>query len=192
MLTKNEADSNYPQKLDVIAQKVKESIIAENDDIYILLNEEANKSPSLMARLFPTALQKEKQHIVLKRSQNLAAEKEKLIDLYFKVKLEQARIEGETLIKATGVYLKTELTFFVTTKIDEMDTAILASRERVMAKMKPHIDTIEQYKDYPMLYEPAKQSIQNQIVSYMGTIEQLLDDFRNSLRSETQRINQSF
>lgn len=191
-MSQNIAGKNYPQDLEALANKIRESVIAENDDVYKLLTDEVNKSPSLMAKLFPSAMQKEKQELTIQRVRNLASKKEELLTLYFKVKLEMARQEGDVLIKATGSHLKTQLAIFVTAKIDEMDSAILVSRENVMRKMKPHIDSIEQYKDYPMLYEPAKKSIDNQIINYMSTIDELLDGFRNSLKTETTRDHHRF
>lgn len=192
MINQSMSENKYPQNLELIANKIRDSVIAENDDVYQLLTNEVNQSPSLMARLFPSAMQREKQALTVQRVKSLASKKEELMTLYFKVKLEMARQEGDTLIKAAGAHLKTELAIFVTTKIDEMDSAILTSREKVMAKMKPHIDAIEQYKDYPMLYIPAKKSIDSQIVNYMSTIDELLDGFRNSLTSETTRAHHNF
>ena len=191
-MSQNIAEKNYPQDLEALSNKIRESVIAENDDVYKLLTDEVNKSPSLMAKLFPSAMQREKQDMTIQRVRNLASKKEELLTLYFKVKLEMARLEGDVLIKATGSHLKTQLAIFVTAKIDEMDSAILISRENVMRKMKPHIDSIEQYKDYPMLYEPAKKSILNQIINYMSTIDELLDGFRNSLKTETTRDHHRF
>lgn len=184
--------TNDSSELELIAEKARESFIIENDSLYQLLADEANKSPSLMARLFPSELEREKQALTVQRVRSLVGKKEQLMDVYFKVKLEIARQEGEALIQTTGVHLRTELAKFVTAKIDEMDTAILTSRQIMMAKMQPHIDAIEKYQNYPMLYEPAKKSIENQIVSYMDTIDELLNGFRDSLKAGTTRIHSSF
>ncbi len=191
-MNQNITEKNYPKDLEALSNKIRESVIADNDDVYNLLTDEVNKSPSLMATLFPSEMQREKQSMSIQRIKSLASKKAELMTLYFKVKLEMARLEGDVLIKATGSHLKTQLAIFVTAKIDEMDSAILVSRENTMRKMKPYIDAIEQYKDYPMLYDPAKKSIDNQIINYMCTIDELLDGFRNSLKTETTRSDWSF
>lgn len=180
----NMVSENYPKHLASIANKIRESVIAENDNVYQLLAEEANRSSTFMRILFPSEVQRERERLTKERLKTLASKKEELLDLYFRVKLEMARVEGETLIKAAGSHLKTELAVFVTRKIDEMDEAIMQSRERTVAKLKPHIEMIEQYRDFPMLYGPAKDSVNNQILNYMRTLDELLDGFRNSIKSE--------
>lgn len=183
--------SGHLHNMGKIAVAVRASI-AEDDHGIELLASELNQSPSLAKRLFPTELESTQQQITVEQIRSLASKKEQMMDMYFKIKMEMARAEAETLIAATRIDLVTGLTHFVTAKIDEMDSNILDSRSTVMKKMLPHLQEVETYKDFPVLYEPAKKSVSNQISNYMDTIDELLNGFRACLRTYSAEKGDTF
>ena len=180
------------QNLDNVANAIRSTVIQEDDEVFELLASELNKSPSLAKRLFPSELEIASEKITVERIRSLAAKKDMMMDSYFKLKIEMARAEGEALLAANKTHLITDLTRFVTAKIDEMDNNILESRSKVMKKMLPHLQELEEYKDFPMLYEPAKVSVSNQIKNYMDTVDELLNSFRLCLKNSTTESHSDF
>ncbi len=165
--------------LTAVADRIRKNALNNNDELAKLLAAQ----PGMVTRFLPNQFQRQQLQISLDQARQLANDHSKMMELYFKIRLELLKNDGDALIIATGNRRKTELTKIVAVNIEQIEMTIKQSRETFMQKMAPHLDELEKYQAYPMLYNRAKKSAETQIDNFMNTIDQLLFDFKNSLRS---------
>lgn len=173
-------------ELKQISLEVQQYITTENETTLQAALDKMNQRPGLMARLFPTAYEKEQQRITLHKMRSMAEAKEEMFKLYTQVQLEIARKQGDALIASVGMQLHAKLTAFAAERIDEITQTIDESREKFMGRMRPQLAGVENYKDLPELYEPARQSVNQEISIYFQSIGKLLAGFVEALESKVE------
>lgn len=172
------------EELKQISVAMKDYISTENETAMQTVVEKINKKPGLFARLFPNAYEKEQQRITLDRMRTMYKAKKEFFELYTAIQLEIARKQGDALIASVGMELRASLTSFATARIEEVSQTIGASRQRFMQRITPQLDDVENYKAYPDVYEPARQSIKNEIKTYFEGIDELLKGFIEAMKSK--------
>ncbi len=149
---------------------------------------EALEHRGVMRRLFPTAIEREKQRIAVGAMRQLAQSKQELLALYTATQIEIAKKRADALIAAQGMDMQAQLTVFAATKIDQLNTTLNGSRTKFMAAMDPQYDEIERYKHRPQMYDRAAQSIGMQIDTYFDSTAMLLQGFTDSLNSRVAEV----
>jgi hypothetical protein len=145
-----------------------------------------NEKPGLIARLFPTAYEKEQQRITVQRMRSLAKSREDMFKLYTDVQLEIARKQGDALIASVGMDLQAKLTTFAAERIDEITDTVNESRVKFMKRMRPQYEEVENYKDLPDLYARASESVKQEVDIYFDSIGKLLKGFIEALDTKVQ------
>lgn len=169
-----------------IANAMQQYVSTENEAALQTALDKINQKPDLMARLFPTVLEKEKRLAILQRMRSMGRANEELFDLYTKVQLEIARIQGDALVASVGVNLQKNLTAFVTEKIGEITKTFIESKQSFMEDMRSQIENIESYKDIPRLYQPSLQSLDRDIKIYYESIFKLQQGFIDALERKVE------
>lgn len=189
----NDQLANTPKETPVedlkqISTAMKEYINTEDESAMEKVVEKINKKPGLLARLFPNAYEKEEQRITLDRMRTIYKAKKEFFELYTAIQLEIARKQGDALIASAGMSLQTNLSKFAAAKIAEMKETIDASKENFFQRMDVQRQTVEQYKHFPELYDPAYQSMKQEIKIYFKSIEQLLEGFNEAMNSKVKNF----
>lgn len=172
------------EDLKQISMAMKDYINTEDETAMEKVVQKINKKPGLLSRLFPNAYEKEEQRITLDRMRTIYKAKKDFFELYTVIQLEIARKQGDALIASAGMSLQTNLSKFATVKIAEMKETIDTSKENFFQRMDAQRQTVEQYKHFPELYEPAVQSMKQEIKIYFKSIEQLLEGFNAAMNSK--------
>jgi hypothetical protein len=172
------------EELKQISVAVQQYVSTENEVALQTALDKINQKPQLIARLFPSALEKEKQRTILQRMRSMGRANEEMFKLYTEVQLEIARKQGDALVASVGMNLQTKLTTFAAERIDEITETVDGSRQRFMERMRPQFQNVESYKDIPELYQPALQSVKREVTTYFESISKLLEGFIEALESK--------
>lgn len=170
--------------LNAIAGKLQSYAGIQNDAILAEVTEALNKRPSLLARLFPSALEKERGRITVQSMRLLYENKERFFKFYCDVKLEVAKRLANALISSVGMDLQTKLAKFAHDRIDELTEAIALNRKAFLERMRPQLESLDQYKNFPELFEPARSSMVKEIEIYFESISALLQGFIDNLTNK--------
>ena len=172
------------QELNDISLMMRQSMASENQAVRQAVMERINKDPGLFGRLFPNAFEKEDRRITLERMRSTYEQEKRFLEIYTAVQLQIARKEGDALIASVGMELQGKLAAFATRKIDELSETIGDSRQRFLARIKPQLEDLERYTDFPDLHDAARLSIRSEIKTYFAGIDELLGGFINALKSK--------
>lgn len=170
--------------LRTIANSMERYMETNNEETIGQVAEVLKNNSGFWASLFPTDLEKEQNRAAVERLRSLYKAKEQFFKLYTDIKLEIVKKQGEALIASVGMDLQTKLAAFATAKIDELTQTIDESRSRFMKRMRPQLEELETYQDVPVLYEPARESVNQEIKIYFQSINKLLNGFINALESK--------
>ena len=78
--------------------------------------------------------------------------------------------------------LQSQLGRFALEKIDELQDTLEVSRTKFLQRQKKQLVALEDYKDFPELYEETKKSLGFERKTYLSTVQELLDGFINALK----------
>jgi len=185
LITKNDG---FSSELFLIAEKLEQYMKNENDTLLQEITKELNRKPGLLALVFPSSLQKAEDKISIEKMRIIYKRKEIFFEFYSNIKLEIARRMADALIAPIGMDLQTRLAKFASKKIDEFSETIGESRKNFMQTMLPQFQELETYKHIPELYEPAYQSMNNQVSVYFESIKELMQGFIDNLRKKASEI----
>ena len=172
-------------ELNGIAQKLQELIGVERDELLEEVAAQLNKKPSLVARLFPSPIEKERTLLTVQTLKMLYADKEKLFRFHSAIKFEVAKLYATTLVASVGMGLQTKLAKFAQLQIDELGATIGQSRKAFIQNIMPQLKELEQCDQFPVLKELARLSIENEMKIYFTTINTLLEGFIQNLRGRS-------
>ncbi|QTA82309.1 Uncharacterized protein dnl_46830 [Desulfonema limicola] len=181
LITKNDG---FADELYLISEKLEQYMENENNTLLQEITNDMNKHPGLIALIFPSALQKAEDKISIEKMRLIYKRKEIFFEFYSNLKLEIARRMADALITPVGMDLQTRLAEFASKKIDEFSETIGQSRKGFMQTMAPQFQELETYKHIPELYEPAYQSMKNEVSIYFETIKELMQGFLDNLRKK--------
>lgn len=170
--------------LRTIASSMESYIETDNDETIGQVAEVIKKNSGFWSSLFPNEIEVEQNRAASERLRSLYKSKEKFFKLYTDIKLEIVRKQGDALIASVGMDLKTKLAAFAAAKIDELTQTIDESRSRFMKRMRPQLEELDSYQDLAVLYQPAKESINQEIKTYFRSIDELLNGFVDALKSK--------
>ncbi len=171
-------------ELNAIAGKLKQYAAVENERLLQDVAEQLNRKPNLAERLFPSAIQKEKNQITVQTLRMLHKDKEKFFEFYSAVRLEIAGRLSKALIASVGMDLHAKLAKFANEKITELTETLAINRKGFMERMKPQFSALEDYRDLPEIYEPAYASLKNEIAIYFASVDALLNGFSANLEAK--------
>jgi len=185
LMTRNDC---FSEELYIIAEKLEEYMESENDILLQEITKDLNKRPGLLALVFPSSLQKAEDEISIEKMRLIYKRKEIFFEFYSNIKLEIARRMADALIAPVGMDLQTRLAKFASEKINEFSQTIGESRNGFLRSMQPQFQELETYKHIPELYEPAYESMNNQVSVYFESIRELMQGFIDSLRKKASEI----
>jgi hypothetical protein len=170
--------------LEVIAEKLQSYVGTQDDAILEEVTEALNKRPSLLTRLLPSPLEKERSRITVQSMRLLYDNKERFFKFYWDIKLEVAKRFANALISSVGMDLQTKLAKFAHDRIDELTEAVALNRTSFLGRMRPQLESLEQYRNFPELFEPAHSSMVKEIGIYFASISALLQGFIDNLTNK--------
>lgn len=185
LITKNDG---FSDELYLIAEKLEQYMDSENDTLLQEITKDLNRHPGLLSLIFPSSLQKAEDKISIEKMRLLYKRKEMFFEFYSNVKLEIARRMADALIAPVGMDLQTRLAKFASKKIDEFSETIGQSRKGFLQSMRPQFQELETYKHIPELYEPAYQSMNNEVAIYFESVKELMQGFIDNLRKKASEI----
>lgn len=185
LISENDGFSN---ELYQIAEKLEQYMESENEALLREITKDLNKQPGLFSTIFPSSLQKAEDKISIEKMRLIYRRKEMFFEFYSNIKLEIARRMADALIAPVGMDLQTRLAKFTSEKINEFSEIIGASRKSFLQSMQPQFTELEAYKHIPELYEPAYESMKNEISTYFEGIKQLMHGFIDNLRKKATEI----
>jgi hypothetical protein len=178
-------ESSEANELNTIADKLQTYIGNQDNTILTEVAEALNKKPSLRSRLFPSALDRERNTMTVESLRVIYENQIRFFKLYCDVRFEVASRLANALVKSVGIDLQTKLTKFVQARISELRHAIASNRQEFLEEIKPQLERLERdYKDFPELYEPAHASIVKEIQIFFESISALLEGFIENLTSK--------
>jgi hypothetical protein len=98
--------------------------------------------------------------------------------------LEIVQRRGDALVVATSMDLRAKLAVFAKLKIDELSQTLFESKDQYYRRIADHINSLEQYRDIPDLFELARQAASREIRSYLDWVEGLRDGFTDALKAK--------
>lgn len=181
-------DNSAVIELTDIASKVEDFVNTENDASMELVQQRLNQNPTILQRLFPGKFRKMQEQLVMNKMKKRDDAQEVLFDLYTGIKLELARQQGDTLIAATGMHLRDQLTKFALDKISSMGVTMESHKNEFVIRMKRQLQNVGEYKDFPELSEPYHQSLKDEITTYFSFNKNLLDGFEQTLHKKVKEL----
>lgn len=182
-------ESSSIAELQSISNEVKKYVDNENDAMLQVALQKINQNPNFWQRLFPGKFQKMQEELTMNKMQNIYKAKEQMFSIYTGVQLEIARQQGDALIAATGMHLQDQLARFAASKIDSMTDTLEGSMNSFMEKMYRQRENIDKYKKFPDMADRYEQSLKNEQEIYFSFIEQLLQNFRETLERKIKEPN---
>ncbi len=179
---------DFSADLNLIAEKLEQYLGCENDRFLREITEELNKQPGLLARIFPSAAQKEENRLTVEKMKMIFHKREIFFEFYANVKLEIARRLADALAAPIGMELQTRLAGFANEKIEEISETIASGRRKFLQNMKSQFLELEQYRDIPVLYEYAGASMKTEVEIYFKTIQKILEGFIENLERKVSEI----
>jgi hypothetical protein len=150
--------------------------------------ENMGQQSPLMRRLFPNQLQRENNRLAIEGVRQVAQAKAELLGLYMSTQIEIAKKKADALVAAQGMQIQTTLVRFADEQMQLLSSTLNNSRSLFLAEMAPKLDELDNYKKYPVLYDPAAESIEHHIQSYFENCRILLDGFTASLSNKVSQI----
>jgi len=181
-------DNSAVVELTDIATKVEEFVDTENDASMQLVQERLSQNPTILQRLFPGKFRKMQEQLIMNKMKKRDDAQEVLFDLYTGIKLELARQQGDTLIAATGMHLRDQLTKFALEKISSMGVTMESHKNEFVIRMKRQLKNVKEYEDFPELSEPYHQSLKDEISTYFTFNKNLLDGFKDTLNNKVKQL----
>jgi len=182
-------DSSSIAELQEIANDVKKYVDTENDATLEMAMEKIGEKPNFFQRLFPTKFQKMQNDLTMRKMQSVYQAKERMFEIYTGIQLEIARQQGDALIAATGMHLQDQLTKFAAAKIDSMTDTLEGSMDSFMQKMYRQREKVDQYKKFPDLADRYEQSLKKEQETYFTFVEQLLENFKDTLNKKVKSLD---
>lgn len=178
------SDDMSVNDLKSIASSMERYMETDSEETVQQIAEVLKNNSGFWTLLFPTDLEREQNRAAVERLRSLYKSKERFFKLYTDVKLEIVKKQGEALVASVGMDLQTKLAAFAAAKIDELTQTIDESRSRFMKRLRPQLEEIETYQDIPVLYEPACESVNQEIRIYFQSVNKLLNGFVNALENK--------
>ena len=189
-------DESNNESLETLAQNVKGYFQSEDQKALEAISTELNKRPALISFFFPGKIEKENQEITIQTMREQFKNRQEMLRIYMDILTYQTKIEGEMLIKAKtqhyegrlsqqAMQIRTELTAFSQTKIDEMTSIFKKSRVNFSERVDEQFSAAEKYKGKnDFLYQQFTESLHKETALFFGTIETLLTDFKEDLKNK--------
>ncbi len=136
-----------------------------------------------LSRLGGTSVDDLKQIFLSMQECSTSEGEEEFRNIYAILEFEVAKKQSDALLVSAGMNLQAKLTAFAAEKIDEISETIGQSRVKFMSRIKAQLEKLEEYKEFPDLYEPARQSVKEEISTYFDSIDSLLAGFLEALKA---------
>ena len=184
------AEQSIPiEDLNVIADRLKQLIGVENDLTFQRAADELNKQPaSVLSRLFPSQVQRERNRVTVDSMRKLYQDKQKLFVFYSEVKFEVARHMGNALVASVGTDVQYRLAEFANDRLNKLINTITTYNKIFKERMTTELTDLQNYRDFPELFKPAYDSVNNMILTYFQTVDTLLKGFIDSLKSKVAEV----
>ncbi|MGE0083227.1 MAG: hypothetical protein AB7S75_02270 [Desulfococcaceae bacterium] len=180
---------DFSADLNLVAEKLEQYLGSENDRFLREITDELNKQPGLLSRIFPSAVQKEDKRLTVEKMRMIFHKRELFFEFYSNVKLEIAKRLADALVIPIGMDLQTRLAGFANEKIEEISETIASGRRKFLHNMKSQFMELEEYRDIPVLYEHAHESMKTEVEIYFKTIKKILEGFIENLERKVSEIN---
>jgi hypothetical protein len=177
-------NENPIQDLVAVSDQMKAYIGTENDEILEMTVARMNRTPTLWRKIFPDAFDREQQKILLDRVRTAYKDRRAFLNAYVTTQLEIVQRRGDALVVATSMDLRAKLAVFAKLKIDELSQTLFESKDQYYRRIADHINSLEQYRDIPDLFELARQAASREIRSYLDWVEGLRDGFTDALKAK--------
>jgi hypothetical protein len=167
-----------------IVGKFINSTNAQDDILMLQAITKINANSGLLSFFFPNELGKEQQKMTLEIMRKMHTSRLQLLEIYTNLKIEIAKKSADAMLAAVGMDLQAKLTEFANQKINDMSESFAKSRSDFMKRIARQEMELEQYKNSLLLYEPALESLRNEVKIYFKSIDELLDGFIKALRKK--------
>jgi hypothetical protein len=146
------------------------------------LKEFVNRRRSLLHKLFPTRLDRVLCDSQLNMARNECELNERLLKLATDLKLEAAREVGDAWIKSLTVDVQLRFVAFITERYEALQVTIEQRRVEFGARTRQRYQTLETYRDLPVLATRYEKTINDDIENYLEWLDELLGRFRDIAR----------
>jgi hypothetical protein len=147
--------------------------VSENLQTYV------NRRRSFLHKLFPTKLDKVLMDSQLNLARNECELNERLLKLATDLKLEAAREVGDAWVKSLKVDVRQRFIAFITERHVALQNTIEQRRVEFGTHTRQRYQTLETYRDMPVLAARYERGINDDIERYLDWLDQLLERFRN-------------
>jgi len=147
--------------------------------------EAMEQNVSLVQRLLPSAVERERRKIAIQDMRQLAESRRAMLRLCVSSQIELARMKADELVKIQGMEIVTRISTFANQKPLELEATLVASQNMFLETIEPQFEKLENYRHRPELYEPARQSLQHMIDTYAESNRRLLDGFKEAISNRT-------
>jgi hypothetical protein len=141
----------------------------------------------VMRRLFPNELTRTQNQIAIAGMRQVAEGKAELLGLYMRTQIEIAKKQADALIAAQGIRIATILARYADEQFSELSQTLMESQSRFRREMKPRLQELDEYKDFPELRDPSYNAILHHIETYFSSCESLLNRFKAALDNKVNK-----
>lgn len=144
-----------------------------------------SRNAPLIQRLWPTAVERERQNIAIQDMRQLAESRRAMFQLCVTTQIEIARMKADELLKTIGMNIVTRITVYANQKLIELEETLVESQNRFLETIEPQFEKLEKYQHRLELYEPTRQQLQHMISAYIESNQRLLDGFKEAINKRT-------
>jgi hypothetical protein len=180
--------ADFSESLNGIAEKLEQYLGSENDRLLQEITEDLNRHPGLLARLFPSEIREEEKRLSIEKMRMIYEKKEMFFEFYSNVKMEIAKRLADALVAPIGMDLQSRVAAFASEKMEEISEITASGRKKFMENMKKQLQELEEYRDFPELYEPARASMKQEITIYFESVRELLQGFIEHLEQKVSEM----
>lgn len=141
----------------------------------------------MLARLLPTAYDREQQRLDVENMRQVAEYKRDLLSLYVDVKLVLVRQQNDTMVASQATHLQQTFAAFAAQQYDQLSQTLNSLRRKFLEQMELEFQHLELYRHRPALFEPAVAAILHQIDSCFALNKNFLDGFGRGMHAKVQQ-----
>ena len=189
------ANEGVTDSLQIVQGNLQSYIKNGNDESLEAVALELRRRPGLFGIIFPGRILRESEELTIQKMKDMYKTRQTLFETYTNVMVEQIKNQGQMLIKSKlqgyegelsqqAMQIQTNLTEFSQVKLAEIQNTFARSRANFAERIDKQMKDAEKYKGNTVLYAKLNANLEKEIDTFFGTIEELLDGFRESLKNK--------
>jgi hypothetical protein len=182
-----------------VSRHIQEYIETENSNVLQAIANDLKARPGLIGVLFPGKFQTTIDGLKIQQIENLFKNRQDLLAAYTNVRLESIKIQGENhiismtqgftkILTEQAMQIRSELTAFSQSKINEMSERFRDSRREFVQRIKEQEQEAEACKEIPYLYGEYKDSLKHEAKVFFTTIANILNGFIKDLEDKLEGL----